>query len=441
MKKATLLLLSIMCCYTLCAGNWSTDYDAASRGDISIRFRSNSPTIVVKYLFECESCVEECDLFVIDNNGEHRHLSGEGGSVADTIVYSYTNIDYSHFAHKNSGHEFQLWVPATCNWVGIETAQGSHWSVANPREESPIVVCGAEECSVDRATDRWEVELSRLMDRPLRVINNIERVEAKVIILTDEADMSEAKRLYPTTPIVVRGGRTAVQLEVELRELLSCPKGDISTTIPVTQRRVKGWEWQEQCRCILRELKTTSAKSVVIGDSIVQNWGSDSPYDYRTKGAGGIESWRRYFSDFVNLGIGADRVENLLARVYNDEMEIKQFEKILVMIGTNNLNSKTSYEDIAKGVENLVEQIRVRQSKAKIYLMGILPRRDIAWSQLQLLNAEYEKVAQRQGVRYICVGHVLMDEDDKTIDSLYHDRVHLTPKGYMVLGEALEKVM
>ncbi|MFR9598496.1 MAG: GDSL-type esterase/lipase family protein, partial [Rikenellaceae bacterium] len=197
----------------------------------------------------------------------------------------------------------------------------------------------------------------------------------------------------------------------------------------------------DQCNCILRDLRSGKFKSAVLGNSIVQNWIGDAPHKIRNGGGKvgrlGKDSWERYMDGFINMGIGADRVENLLWRVYNDQFEIVQFDRIIIMIGTNNIKLKNTYDEIAAGIDNLISQIQIRQPQAQIVVVGVLPRKDMSWADVQSLNAKVEPYAIKRGVKYVNVGAALLDENDIPRSEFYGDNVHLSAQGYMAYSEAL----
>ncbi len=427
--KTAFLLLALLSLTPLHAESWHRH----NTSSLWLRFRSNSPQIKVRH-----NGVEGCDIYTVNNNGEVIYMEPSRESSNDTLVSRYSNIDYTKHGHSNRGFEFQLLRPLACEWLDIGVEDGFFVEFALPHQELPIVIYNPTPQSAESVAQRWEIELGLRMHRATEIISNVKRVPAKALIVCDisRKEMARLSELYLGVPIIIKGNKNTSQLESELRKALNCPMGDISTTIPISQRRAAGMEWSDHCQLILSELRTTTAKSAVIGNSIVQNWGGGSP-DQRRRREDGRMSWDRYMQDYVNLGIGADRVENILYRVYNDQLEIKPFEHILVMVGTNNINAKTSNQEILLGVENLLAQIKVRQPNARITLLGILPRRDKPWDELQRLNIEFERVANKQGVEYMCVGRVLMDEDNTPIPEYYRDRVHLSAKGYLVLGEAL----
>ena len=75
----------------------------------------------------------------------------------------------------------------------------------------------------------------------------------------------------------------------------------------------------------LRKLYTHSSTCVLIGDSFI------SRLEWRHK----ILAYS-YFKDWINLGIGGDKVENLLWRVKNGDFPRKS-RKVFISIGTNNI--------------------------------------------------------------------------------------------------------
>ncbi len=478
MKKLLSSLFALSICATLYAEEWHKYEELSALEELSLKFSTNSPVITIRYQLDKKSVTPHStpliDLCVTDNNGVVTMLEGVSTINGQNYSLRFEGLSYPKPALRGGGYEFHIWMPSACKVerleVGVEDK--TFFGFSNRREEKPIVLYSSQSSIEKSAGARWSAIVARNIDRPIHEVASIELmslVDAKVFIIDGytkkmEKEILKLRSKCSETPILVSSEELMVRLqksnvknveflsthkgspadyandyEAKLRQILSCPVGKISTTIPATQRRVPAHKWTEQCRSILHEIKTTNPKNAIIGNSIVHNWGGNPSEDGRVKNTDGQGSWEKYMSDYVNMGIGADRIENLLWRVYNDQMEIKDFEKIIIMIGTNNLNSKTSTEQIAIGVDNLVEQIKIRQPKAQIILVGILPRKDMTWEDLQKINAEYEKIALRRGVTYKDIGHALMDEDNIPRDELFRprDRVHPSAKGYEELGKVL----
>ena len=99
------------------------------------------------------------------------------------------------------------------------------------------------------------------------------------------------------------------------------------------------------------------------GDSITRRWGAT---DYPQL----LENWKRNFFGWnaADFGWGADRVENVLWRLENGELDGVNPKVIVLLAGTNNVGNKlppngidAAVDDVTKG---LAAVVRVMQSKA-----------------------------------------------------------------------------
>ena len=106
---------------------------------------------------------------------------------------------------------------------------------------------------------------------------------------------------------------------------------------------------------------------VVIGDSIVSGLRR-----YPTV-------WRNFILQYktVNLGIGRDRIENVLWRI-NDIVLPKSIRSVVIHCGTNNIDTSSS-DEISVGVVTIARSIFHRYPNIEIIVSGLLPR-DIHWS-------------------------------------------------------------
>ena len=155
-----------------------------------------------------------------------------------------------------------------------------------------------------------------------------------------------------------------------IREILSMPVGKISTTKPISQRREPYiYEWKQRHGNILQNIQNQHPKKVIIGNSITHYWGGEPGKE------NGSQSWKKQMQPvgFFNLGYGWDRIENVLWRVYHGELDGYQADEVVLMIGTNNLGLNSDNE-IVEGLEFLLKQIKIRQPKAKIKVVGLLPK-------------------------------------------------------------------
>jgi len=221
----------------------------------------------------------------------------------------------------------------------------------------------------------------------------------------------------------------------KLRGILNEPVGNFSTEIPVTQNRdANTYNWNNRHQEILKMNREDPVEVCFFGNSITHFWGGE-PAAGRVNGA---KSWKKYFGkmNIRNFGFGWDRVENVLWRVYHDELDGYKAKHIILMIGTNNISIKDSDEKIAEGIRFLIDAMKMRQSGAKILLLGIYPGKGRE-ERVKELNLRLAQMAELEQVDYADIGDVLLNDDGKIKEELFVDGLHPNEKGYDLLGEQI----
>lgn len=215
--------------------------------------------------------------------------------------------------------------------------------------------------------------------------------------------------------------------------------------VPVPKLENDNYDWYARHERILKEAKAMNPEIVLIGDSITHHWAGLSSI-------GGNDSTEYFKSAFngkrvLDLGFGWDRIQNMLWRVENGELEGLKPKTIVIMAGTNNMtgtkNARSNdAREIAEGVVNLVKNVRRKCPKAKIVLMGILPRsgkNDPMRATAKEANKYLKKFAEKKSFTFIDLSDKFIDESGERIGALYRDSVHLTPAGYDIWAEALKR--
>lgn len=178
---------------------------------------------------------------------------------------------------------------------------------------------------------------------------------------------------------------------------------------------------------------------VMLGDSITCYWevgaGSDESHD--------IEILEKKYK-ILNCGYSADKIEHLLWRIKNGELEGYKAKLFTLMIGTNNARDKV--EDIAAGVRNIIEEVLHRHPESKILLMGYLPIGekvdDVNRRTLDMARPIIKTFAGGDSVVWFDISQKFL-KPDGTIDKEMFDfeYIHPSTKGYRVWREALEPVL
>lgn len=226
--------------------------------------------------------------------------------------------------------------------------------------------------------------------------------------------------------------------EKTIRIILDQPVGKASTALPCTQYREPGtYDWELRHETLLALNAEKAPRTVFFGNSITHYWGGEPAHPLHH----GEDSWKKVLDPIGtrNFGFGWDRIENVLWRIYHDELDGYQAERVILNIGTNNLHLNTD-EEILEGMELVIKGVRVRQPKADILLLGLYPRRQNE-ARVKDLNLKYAQLAGKLNVRYSDPGISLLQPDGKIDEKLFSDGLHPNAEGYRRIAEQLEKVL
>lgn len=171
---------------------------------------------------------------------------------------------------------------------------------------------------------------------------------------------------------------------------------------------------------------------VFIGDSITAGWASR-----------GKKNWEASFAKLpsVNLGISGDRTENVIWRLQDGLLDNISPKVAVVMIGTNNTWVNEG-DEIAEGVQAVVNEIRARSPETKVLLLGIFPRgekpSDPRRQKVAKANESISKLGDGQNVFYMDISDRFIQPDGTIAKADMYDFLHLTPAGYQIWTDAIE---
>ena len=213
-----------------------------------------------------------------------------------------------------------------------------------------------------------------------------------------------------------------------MTSLVAEPPTHIATT-PVP-RDGEAWWVERHTKCVA----TTQAGGVdlaFLGDSITQGWE-------------GQPAWEKNFAPLkaANFGFSGDRTEHVLWRLAHGELVGLTPKVIVIMIGTNNVGHNSSNpQQTADGVKAIVSTLRSKIPEAKILLLAIFPRDEMADGPLRQQVAEasnlFKDVADGTHVHYLDLASKFLNEDGTAPKDVMPDFLHLSEKGYDIWAGAI----
>jgi lysophospholipase L1-like esterase len=181
-----------------------------------------------------------------------------------------------------------------------------------------------------------------------------------------------------------------------------------------------------------------------LGDSITRRWGCTDPQWSEL-----MANWEKNFFGWnaANFGWGGDRIENMVWRIQNAELDGVNPKVIVILAGTNDVGNQPGNDEtvtrILRDYRALLATCRDRAPRAKLILTAIFPRNDNpeVLPEIRRINKELERFADGQSVYYLNVNDRLADADGMLFDGMTFDKLHLSTKGYQVWADGLRPLL
>ncbi len=147
-------------------------------------------------------------------------------------------------------------------------------------------------------------------------------------------------------------------------------------------------------------------------------------------------------SNVVNRGIAGDMTGGMLQRL--DDITKYQPSKIFLMIGVNDI-SVLSKEKIIENYKSIVNKIVEKSPSSKLYLQSILPVNNEVRnsgksnSDIIELNNKIQVIASDNGLVYVNLHPLFLDEEGRLDTELTQDGIHLDMEGYLIWKKELLK--
>ncbi|AGH43067.1 G-D-S-L lipolytic protein [Paraglaciecola psychrophila 170] len=202
----------------------------------------------------------------------------------------------------------------------------------------------------------------------------------------------------------------------------------------IPSKRTEDW-WQLRHQQKLEELQeiNKSIDILFLGDSITHAWEVE-----------GEKYWQQHFAHrrAFNLGFAGDRTEHLLWRLQNGAVKGLSPQWVILLIGTNNAGHRLDApEDIATGVQTILDEIQLQLPTSKILLMALFPRsRNTNKPMRQRVNASNALIktfADGKQIHWLDINHQFLTENGVLLESVMPDLLHPNATQYHKWGHSI----
>jgi lysophospholipase L1-like esterase len=182
-----------------------------------------------------------------------------------------------------------------------------------------------------------------------------------------------------------------------------------------------------------------------VGDSITRRRGA-TDRQYRPL----LENWKTNFFGWnaSNFGWGADRIENILWRLQNGELDGVSPKVIVLLAGINNVGTEPGdaekVEDVTQGLRTLLAVCQAKASNATVIMTAIFPRNDsmAVIPTINQINRNVAQLADGKKVRYLDINDKLADKNGRLFPGMMNaDQLHPALKAYQIWADALKPIL
>ena len=203
---------------------------------------------------------------------------------------------------------------------------------------------------------------------------------------------------------------------------------------PTTPAPKPDGEWQQKHAANAAAAKAGGIDVLFLGDSITEYWNAE-----------GKDVWTKTFAPLkaANFGIAADKVENVLWRTQNGELDGIQPKAVVLLCGINNTwgvkrdQREKVGADVAAGLGEVIKTLRAKSPQTKVLLLAIFPIADGTDIVVKTANTALAKMDDGKTVRFLDLGPKLADAEGNLAKENTKDGLHLSAKGYEVWAQSI----
>ncbi len=198
--------------------------------------------------------------------------------------------------------------------------------------------------------------------------------------------------------------------------------------------RTPQWEQRALAQIADGQKQAASVQLIFDGDSITDFFQHRAGKDVWSARYGSLHA--------VDFAISGDWTQHLLWRLSKGQAEGMKPKLIALMIGTNNMQSTSTPEEIAGGVKQIIQTYQQRCPGAVILLQAIFPRAPKPDDPYRLKVDETNKLLFRLGdgksVVYVDFGAKFLQPDGTLTPDIMPDYLHPSAKGYGIWADAIQ---
>jgi len=180
---------------------------------------------------------------------------------------------------------------------------------------------------------------------------------------------------------------------------------------------------------------------MLIGDSITWEWDAEGWEGNRNTGLAVWSQLAKFHP--ATFAVSGDRTEHLLWRLQNGNLETPVPPRVVVLlIGINNIRQREDRpEEVAAGIEKIIQTVQAKFPGVKVLVYGILPGaklpEDAPRQAAAATNELVNKLADGKTVRFVNIEADFLDENGLQKDEMFRDGLHLSQKGYEAWAKSL----
>lgn len=197
-------------------------------------------------------------------------------------------------------------------------------------------------------------------------------------------------------------------------------------------------EWRQKHERHVAAARKGGIEVLFLGDSITEFWGT-----------AGSEVWAKNYEPLkaANFGIAGDRVEHILWRVHNGELDRIKPRVVVLLAGINNSWGCRRDEQerrgrlIAAGITQIVRTLREKLPGTRVLLVAIFPLGDGTAPCVRLANRTIAGLDDGRSIRFLDIASGLAGADGRVPKDVMPDGVHPSAKGYEIWAKAMDPLL